>query len=109
MGMANVGAVAAMSSGFASEGTYSSAVLDASQVSRFGKIRLQGFLPESTSLKVSTRSGNVEGAEEKGWSTWTSATPATQFMQIDSPSARFFQYRFTMTRDHGPPTPVLEE
>ena len=41
-----------MTEGFASEGTYTSAVLDAAQVSRFGKIQLHGSLPAGTAALV---------------------------------------------------------
>ena len=48
-----------MTPGFASEGAYTSAVLDATQISRFGKMQLHGTLPAGTRLTVSTRSSNV--------------------------------------------------
>src|SRR5205085_7647072 len=70
LGLANTGGIDAMTKGFASEGTYTSAVLDASQVSRFGKIQLHGSLPKGTSLKVFTRSGNVSEVTDIGWSKW---------------------------------------
>src|SRR5947208_4425805 len=109
MGLANVGSVAAMSRGFATEGTYSSAVLDATQVSRFGKLHLQGSLPQGTTLKIATRSSNVESPEDKGWSNWTESSAAAQYQQIDSPSARFLQYRLTFGSKDGKTTPVIEE
>jgi hypothetical protein len=109
MGLANVGSVAAMSRGFATEGTYTSAVLDATQVSRFGKLHLQGSLPEGTTLKIATRSSNVESPEDKGWSNWTESSAAAQYQQIDSPSARFLQYRLTFGSKDGKVTPVIEE
>ena len=48
LGVANVGGLATLSSGFASEGTFTSPVLDAGQISRFGKVHLQGSLPTGT-------------------------------------------------------------
>ncbi len=109
MGMANVGGLAAMSSGYASSGVYTSPVLDAAQISRFGKIHLHGSLGGGTELKVSTRSGNVKDASEKGWSTWSDDAPATEYMQVKSPSARFLQYRFTLASKEGRETPVVED
>src|SRR5436190_5575037 len=44
MGLANSGDIAVMTSGFASQGTYTSPVLDATQISRFGKMQLHGKL-----------------------------------------------------------------
>jgi hypothetical protein len=107
--MANAGGVAAMSSGFATRGTYTSAVLDATQISRFGKIHLNGSLPEGTSLTVATRSGNVKDATELGWSAWSKEMPAAQFLQTPSPSARFLQYRLTFTSKEGTATSVVED
>src|SRR6185437_5379938 len=66
MGMANTGSIASMSSGFAPKGTYTSPVMDATQISRFGKMRLHGSLPPGTALTVATRSGNVKEPNEKG-------------------------------------------
>src|SRR5439155_21160744 len=60
MGLANVGGLAVMGSGYAGDGTFTSPVLDATQISKFGKIQLHGSLPQGTSLKVATRSGNVK-------------------------------------------------
>ncbi len=55
LGLANAGGIAAMSLGYATTGTFTSPVLDATQVSRFGKMQLRGLLPGQTSLKVATR------------------------------------------------------
>lgn len=109
MGMANAGSLASMSSGFATHGTYSSAVLDATQISRYGKIQLHGSLPPGTTLTVATRSGNVKDATEKGWSKWSDEMAAAEFLQIASPPARFFQYRLTFTSTEGHATPIVED
>jgi len=90
-----------MTTGFAAEGTYTSAVLDASQISRFGHVRLHGSLPEGTGLKVSTRSGNVAEPAEMGWSKWSDPSPASEFVSIKAPAARFLQYRLTFNSNGG--------
>jgi hypothetical protein len=109
MGTANVGSLASMSSGYASKGTFTSQVLDATQISRFGKIHLHGSLPTGTSLTVATRSGNVTEADEKTWSKWSDETPAAEFMPVMSPSARFLQYRVTFASPEGKETPVVRD
>src|SRR5205085_1789254 len=76
LGMSNVGGIASMSSGFADTGTFTSPVLDASQISRFGKIHLRGSLPKETGLTVATRSGNVQDPDKTGWSNWSEETSA---------------------------------
>ncbi|MEA2708409.1 MAG: hypothetical protein QOF78_1010 [Phycisphaerales bacterium] len=109
LGLANTGGIAAMTSGFASEGTYTSPVLDASQVSRFGKLRLHGSLPAKTALKVATRSGNVAEPAETGWSKWSDAAPAAEFVPVTAPTARFLQYRLTFTSEDGNRTAVIDD
>jgi hypothetical protein len=109
LGFANVGGVAAMSSGIASEGTFTSPVLDASQISRFGKIHLQGSLPPETALTVATRSGNVQDPAKAGWSKWSDEIPASEYAQVPSPSARFLQYRLTLASKDGKASPMVDE
>lgn len=109
LGLANVGGLASMSSGFASEGTYTSPVLDAAQISRFGKMHLQGSLPKDAGLMISTRSGNVQEPEKSGWSKWSEPAPAASFLQVTSPSARFMQYRLTFSSKTGAESAVVDE
>jgi hypothetical protein len=109
LGLANTGGIAAMTTGFAGEGTYTSPVLDAQQVSRFGKMQLHGSLPAGTTLKVATRSGNLAEPAEKGWSKWTDPVPASQFAAVTSPAARFLQYRFTFTSPDAKHTAVVDD
>lgn len=108
MGLANVGGIAAMSGGFADQGTYTSAVLDATQISRLGKIQLRGSLPKSTTLQVQTRSGNVQEPGSNGWSDWSQPVVAQMFVKITSPTARFFQYRLLFGCQDGKDTPVVD-
>jgi hypothetical protein len=107
--MANVGGLATMSSGYATEGTFTSPVLDASQISRFGKVHLEGSLPKGTALSIATRSGNVQDPEKTGWSNWSEETGATSFQQIPSPSARFLQYRLKFTSEQGKESAVVDQ
>ncbi|MBC8106917.1 MAG: hypothetical protein H7Z14_10035 [Anaerolineae bacterium] len=109
MGMANNGQLSTLSAGHADKGTFTSPVLDAQQVSRFGKIRLHGTLPKETKLSVATRSGNVGETTDPGWSKWSDESPATEFVTITSPSARFLQYRLTLQSDAGKQTPVVDD
>ena len=46
MGMANDGQLSTLSAGHANKGTFTSPVLDAQQISRFGKIHLHGIVAE---------------------------------------------------------------
>jgi hypothetical protein len=109
MGLANVGGIAAISGGYADRGTFTSPVLDAAQVSLFGKIHLEGTLPEGTSLTVATRSGNMRDPSDAGWSKWSAQAPATTYIPITSPAARFLQYRLTFNSTNGTQTPVVDD
>jgi hypothetical protein len=109
LGMANVGSIASMSSGFADSGAFTSPVLDATQISRFGKIHLQGSLPKDTTLTLATRSGNLQDPDKTGWSNWTEETPAIAFSPIKSPPARFLQYRLTLSSNAGKESPIVDE
>jgi hypothetical protein len=108
MGLANTGGISAMSGGYAPTGTYISPVLDATQTSLFGNIQLHGQLPDGTSLKISTRSGNVRDADAEGWSSWTPDVDATEYLKITAPSARFLQYRMTFASTVGDQTPLVD-
>jgi hypothetical protein len=97
IGLANSGGISTMTGGYASDGTYLSPVLDATQVSRFGRIQLHGLLPTGTKLTVATRSGNVKDSDSPGWSSWTNDVDAEEFLPVRSPAARFLQYRLTFS------------
>ena len=110
MGLANVGGIAMLSPGFAAQGKYTSPVLDAQQVSRFGNVQLHGLLPEGSSLTVATRSGNVRDSGQKSWSNWSEEAPAAEFVKVTSPAARFLQYRLTFSAAaEGKTSPVVED
>jgi hypothetical protein len=58
---------------------------------------------------VATRSGNLQEPGETGWSKWSEDVAATEFVQVNSPSARFIQYRLTFTSKEGKSSAVVDE
>lgn len=108
LGLSNPGGLSEMDGGFAAKGTFVSQVLDAEQVSRFGKLQLLGTLAPKTAVTVATRSGNVRNVDVGGWSNWSDELPAAEFIQIPSPPARFFQYRLTLTTTDPHTTPTID-
>ncbi|WP_432800226.1 hypothetical protein [Poriferisphaera sp. WC338] len=90
-------------------GTFTSAVLDAGQVSLWGTLRVTANIPDGTSVTVETRSGNVANPELAPWSEWSVAQAfmpganesplQPRQMVVNSPPARFVQYRVTLTGD----------
>ena len=109
MGLSNAGALAEMTPGFAATGSFLSPVLDAKQVSRFGVLQLIGTLAKDSSLSVAFRSGNVQDADDAGWSKWSDDAPAAEFIKVPAPSARFLQYRLTLSSKTGQRTPSIEQ
>lgn len=110
LGCANRGDVIVMDPGFAPNGSFTSPVLDAGQISRFGQIRLRGSLPPGAGVTVCTRSGNVSDPSAVGWSDWTTPVAAQQFLPVGAPPARFLQYRLDFTPGNaGASTPVVQE
>lgn len=106
LGTANPGRLVRLSPDRAERGTYTSRVLDASQVSMWGDLRLTADIPEGCRLEVQTRSSNVGDPDNPAWSKWTPAAelphdaehPSLQPREVDveAPPARFFQYRMTL-------------
>jgi hypothetical protein len=107
LGTSNRGRVLWLSQGYAPNGTFVSQVLDAKQIARWGRMLWEGDLPKGTRLTVATRSGNVSDPEEGTWETWSAEFDARQNTQIPSPSARFLQYRLTLTSSDAKQTPLV--
>lgn len=95
-GTANPGSVGVVAADLAQEGTLTSQPLDAKQIATWGSARvvLSG-LPEGTQVSLSTRTGNLAEPDEKTWSHWSQTQVVTgdRFLSLQSPAARFLQYR----------------
>jgi len=103
---ANKGSVAAMSADLAREGNFTSKVLDAGQIAKWGTVRVWGKMPAGAYVAVATRSGNVAEASDRTWSEWSYDQPVgVGFLDIVSPPGRFLQYRLHLTGD-GQSSPV---
>lgn len=107
MGTANPAELFTLGNSYALRGTYTSPALDAAQISLWGTMSLTADIPEGCSLTVETRSGNVQDPEQAAWSNWSQAhalMPDTELpalapkeITVQSPPARFLQYRLTLT------------
>lgn len=107
LGLANTGGIATMSHGFAASGTYTSPVLDAAQTSLFGKMHVEGSLPQGTTLQASWRSGNMTEPAENLWSDWSKPVDVQQYMTVTAPSARFLQYRLQFATTDPQVSPLV--
>ncbi len=98
-------------------GTYTSAALDAAQISLWGTLSITADIPEGCSLTIETRSSNVQDPEQAAWSSWSQAQSmmpddklpalAPKEVTVQSPPARFLQYRLTLTGQDDK-TPVVD-
>ncbi|MAE63577.1 MAG: hypothetical protein CMJ18_04845 [Phycisphaeraceae bacterium] len=117
IGTANPATLVRLDRGFSREGTFTSDVLDASQVSKWGKLLQTCEISDGTSIGLQTRSGNVADPEQAAWSEWSpqkllkhdpDARPLVPIeLEIQAPTARFLQYRLTMLGD-GSKTPSVD-
>ncbi len=89
---ANPGRVVAIATAPAQTSSYTSAVRDAKTTAQWGSIRWEGL----GSVALQTRSGNTQLPDDS-WSAWTAPTPQASGFAITSPSARFLQWRATLT------------
>ncbi len=109
LGTADAGTLVTLEPGVTKRGVFTSAVLDAAQISLFGTFNLTASVPPGGSILVETRSGNVQDPEIAAWSAWSEAqvfmpdgdrSPLQpREITITSPPARFLQYRLTLTSD----------
>jgi hypothetical protein len=76
------------------QGTYTSAVLDARQIARFGSFRWLGSEPAGARLSFAFRSG-ISAAPDSTWTTWTEPREGREIALGDVPPGRYFQWRVT--------------
>ena len=117
VGTANPATLVRLQAGFADKGVYTSPVLDANQISLWGKINVSATTPKDTSVNLETRSGNVQDPDQANWSKWSGSeilgfNPdveplAPREVSVGCPPARFFQYRLTLVGQNLA-TPVVD-
>jgi hypothetical protein len=101
----NPGRVLRLSSKPAATGSYVSDVRDTTTVATWGTIRWQATLPPGTTIALQTRSGNTR-TPDTTWSTWSSAYTVALGTRIESPKARYLQWKAVLTGAGGA-SPVL--
>ena len=117
LGTANPARLLTLADGVAARGTYTSPVLDATQISLWGTLDVTATVPEGTRVAVETRSGNAQDPEQAAWSPWTAPeavepqpglpvlTPRE--LKVTAPPARFLQYRLTLEGSNNT-SPVVD-
>ncbi|HBY63592.1 MAG TPA: hypothetical protein DEH78_27520, partial [Solibacterales bacterium] len=86
----NIGKLFRLGPGMEKEGAYESEPLDAGSFSDWGRLSWTGSAHGGT-VSMETRSGNLDRPQQN-WSPW-----ARTAARIESPAARFLQYRLTLT------------
>jgi hypothetical protein len=86
-------------------GVFTSDVFDAGSTARWGELSRRAETPGGSRIRVFTRSGNTEVADES-WSEWAGVEGEAEG-PVASPSARFLQWRADLTTGSGGESPVL--
>jgi hypothetical protein len=89
-----------------SEGIYSSPILDAGQIARWGVLRFIADVPEGAQVLVQARSGNT-AYPDSTWSDWTPPVSVSE-SPLTCPPARYLQLRFLLRTSDTQKAPVLK-
>ncbi|HUV40385.1 MAG TPA: hypothetical protein VMW23_01185 [Sedimentisphaerales bacterium] len=109
IGMANPAKLVKLSAGFASEGTYTSDLVDAGQPARWGKLQLEADVPNGCRVLAASRSGNVKDVNDPTFSAWSQPVEVTGPVQLQCPVGRFCQYKLILQTDSALKSPVIRE
>jgi hypothetical protein len=94
----NLGRVFQLLSEPSTAGVYESQAMDARMLSSWGVIGWRTSQPDSSSIRVYTRSGNTE-VPDQTWNDWKGAYSDARGSQIDSAPARFLQWKMEFSAD----------
>jgi len=99
----NAAALYWLGTGLGAQGVYISEAHDLRSVASWGEARIA--LSGGGEVLWSSRSGFSKTPDD-GWSAWTRETPVKGYVKIESPPARFLQYRLRLRRGSGDPPTV---
>jgi len=109
LGTANPAKLIKLAKAFASEGTYTSDLIDAGQPARWGKLQIEADVPRGCKVTVASRSGNVKDVNDPTFSSWTDLVEVTEPIQLRCPLGRFCQYKLVLQSEQGRTSPVIRE
>lgn len=101
----NLGNVYRMNGRYAREGTFDSQIKDAGILSEWGQISWDAQTAKGTEIQLFTRSGNTDTADNT-WSEWAGPYEGNSGQPIESPAARFIQWRAVMNTKNAE-SPVI--
>jgi hypothetical protein len=108
VGTANPAKLVKLGEEFATEGSYSSDLIDAEQPAMWGKLQVEADIPSGCGLEMSCRSGNVKDVNDSTFSDWTQPVEVKGATDLTCPAGRFCQYKLILT-SYGQKTPVVRE
>jgi len=109
LGTANPAKLIKLEPAFASEGTYTSDLIDAEQPAKWGKLQLEADIPAGCIVLVASRSGNVKDINDPTFSQWTDLVEVTEPVQLQCPLGRFCQYKLVLQSENGDKSPLIRE
>jgi len=109
LGTANPAKLIKLSKDFASEGTYTSDLIDAGQPANWGKLQIEADIPKGCKVLVASRSGNVKDINDPTFSKWTEPAEITAPIQLRCPMGRFCQYKLVLQSESGDASPIIRE
>jgi len=109
LGTANPARLIKLGSTFATEGTFTSDLIDADQPAKWGKLQIEADIPEDCKIQLSSRSGNVKDVNDPTFSDWTEPVVVTEPVQLRCPPGRFCQYKLILESKSGDKTPTVRE
>jgi len=109
LGTANPAKLIKLGAGLASEGTYTSDLIDADQPANWGKLQIDADIPKGCKVLVASRSGNVKDINDSTFSEWTEPMPVTEPIQLRCPLGRFCQYKLVLQSKDGLKSPLIRE
>ncbi len=99
MGLSDMWSYSLGTNNYLNSGTYTSNILDLSYVSSWISLTYNGDEPANTSISVETRTS----ADGENWSNWIALSGSN----IQSPTNRYIQVRFTLNSTDGVYTPTV--
>lgn len=104
LGTGNTGRVYRMGQGYRREGEFISKAQDTGTISKWGRISWTEKSPLGTEISLQTRTGNTSEADNT-WSAWS--REYSNGSRIESPPARFIQWRATLSTSNQQLSPAL--
>ncbi len=105
-GTSNLGKLYRLGELPAAAGSYEAPVRDAGTVARWGKLSCKAQVPPGASIEFFTRSGNSSRPDQT-WSEWSPPLRNREGSPVESPNARYIQWRAELHSAQGR-TPVVE-